>query len=339
MPDNLKTNRQGSARTPKILVFSTGGTIAMRNEGCAGVRPMPNHEGLPITGFRPDAIQIEEIVFSNLPSPHMDLRLWLDLASEIDTRSEDGNVLGAVVLHGTDLLPECALVLELCLKTRKPVVITGSMRAIGDEGYDGGRNLENAIRICMEMPSESQVAVTMADEIYPARHALKKNSVALASMTAYSGLLGRVYSNEVVFFQPLPTASYSLVDPHALNKTSLPKTGLICAFPGQDGSIVDLLLKTGIQGLVVEAFGAGNLPAGLARGIKSAIEKGLPVLITTRCFEGGVYPIYSYEGGAGEMQKNGALLCGNIPSGKALLILQIALACKTSPEKILEFFK
>ncbi len=311
----------------------------MHNEGDAGVRPAPGRTGLPIKNFRPGTLQIEQVVFSNLPSPHMDLRRWLDLASEIDSRIEDDNVLGAVVLHGTDLLPECALVLELCLKTRKPVVITGSMRAIGDEGYDGGRNLENALRICMEMPSGSQIAVTMADEIYPARHVLKKNSLALASMTAYSGLLGRVYSNEVVFLQPPPSAPYYLVNPDSLDKTALPQIALISAFPGQDGSIVDLLLKTGIQGLVVEAFGAGNLPVGLAQGIKSAIEKGLPVLITTRCFEGGVYPIYSYEGGAGEMQKNGALLCGNIPSGKALLILQIALACNTSPEKILEFFK
>lgn len=307
-------------------------------EDDTGVHTVQNGESIPIKIAEPDKLRFKEVAFSNLPSPHMSLSRWLDLAAAIDELIEDENVLGAVVLHGTDLLPECSLVLELCLKTGKPVVITGSMRSRGEEGYDGVRNLENAIRICLALPPGSQVMATMADEIYPARHVLKKNSVALASMSSQNGLVGRVYGDDVIFFHAPPAAPYYLIDPGRIDKATLPYVALIAAAPGQDGKLVDHLLQTGVQGLVIEGFGAGNLPAELASSARGALAKNLPVLLTTRCFEGGVYPIYSYPGGAREMLKHGALLCGNIPSAKAFLILQIALACKISPAKILDFF-
>ncbi|MBQ4132379.1 MAG: asparaginase, partial [Desulfovibrionaceae bacterium] len=184
---------QQTAGRPKLLVFSTGGTIAMQ-AGEEGIKPR-DRAGIAGLPSNLNAV-FEEIVFSNLPSPHMTLENWLKLAAAIDASLKSPEVAGAVVLHGTDLLPECALTLKLCLSAEKPVVVTGSMHAQGEAGYDGLRNLENAAAICLALPGCKNVFACMGDEIFSARTVFKQNSVAPASMSAHDGLLGRVVNKE-----------------------------------------------------------------------------------------------------------------------------------------------
>ena len=317
-------------------------------------------------------VSFEEIVFSNLPSPQMSLEKWLELAVAINTAlngAQSSQILGAVVLHGTDLLPECAQTLHLCLNVEKPVVITGSMRAQGEQGYDGLRNLENAARICLALPGAGVVLACMGDEIFSALNVFKQNSVAPASMAAEDGLLGRIAGQKAVFFrkeltdwakgaeaaaqaaqpvccQPPRSKQHNpacfrrpLFNPQSLLERGLPPAGLICARPGDDGLLVDLLLQSGIQGLVVEGFGAGNLPPLLARKLKAALAADLPVLLTTRCPRGGVHPIYAYEGGAKDLQEAGAILCAQTTSSKALIFLQMALASQFSKSQLKDFFE
>ncbi|MBQ4133747.1 MAG: hypothetical protein IJD04_08470, partial [Desulfovibrionaceae bacterium] len=132
---------------------------------------------------------------------------------------------------------------------------------------------------------------------------------------------------------------FPLFNPQKLLEQGLPQVGLIAALPGDEGLLVDHLLQSGIQGLVVESFGAGNTPPLLAARLKTALKAGLPVLIVTRCPLGGAHPVYAYAGGAKDLQEAGAILCGQCTALKAAIFLRMALASRLSKSRIEDFFK
>ena len=73
-----------------------------------------------------------------------------NLGKLIDEKMSLPEFTGCVVTHGTDTLEETAYFLDLFLKTKKPVVLTGSMRNFSELGYDGFSNLLSAILVASE---------------------------------------------------------------------------------------------------------------------------------------------------------------------------------------------
>ena len=73
---------------------------------------------------------------------------------------------------------------------------------------------------------------------------------------------------------------------------------LIKLASGSDSLLIDFLVERNVRGLVLEAFGRGNVPPAALPGIRRAVEKGIPVVITTRTIAGRVLDVYGYEGGA-----------------------------------------
>ena len=55
---------------------------------------------------------------------------------------------------------------------------------------------------------------------------------------------------------------------------------------GIGDGIISLLDPEKIDGVVIEALGAGNLPPLAAREITNLMEKGVPVVLVSRCFNG-----------------------------------------------------
>jgi L-asparaginase len=95
--------------------------------------------------------------------------------------------------------------------------------------------------------------------------------------------------------------------------------------PGADGRFIRASREHGAAGLVVEGFGAGNVPPGLVAELEALVRDGLPVVLTTRCLMGGVRPIYGYPGGAADLEKRGVILGGRFPGQKARILLMAAL--------------
>jgi L-asparaginase len=61
---------------------------------------------------------------------------------------------------------------------------------------------------------------------------------------------------------------------------------------GVDDALIRASLARGVRGLVIEATGCGNVPPAAVPGVRAALAARVPVLLVSRCPEGGVFPAY-----------------------------------------------
>ncbi|MDP1484816.1 hypothetical protein Q8F60_01845 [Streptococcus constellatus] len=80
-----------------------------------------------------------------------------------------------------------------------------------------------------------------------------------------------------------------------------------------------------IDGLVIEAFGAGNLPQEVAQKLSRMTASGLPIALVSRCFNGIAEPVYAYEGGGVMLREAGIMFVKELNAPKARIKLLIAL--------------
>lgn len=329
---------KNSGKTNKVAIFFTGGTIAMRPlpEG-RGVAPSGDFAQLmKELGLELDGISLLPVNWGDRPSPHMTPELMFRLAKDIDDALADPEVQGAVVLHGTDVLVESAFMADLTILSSKPVVFTGSMRFHSELGYDGIRNLLGGIKACLlPLPPELGVVVLMADRLFSAREVAKINSLNIdAFESPGTGPVGYIAGDSVILtrrsaIRPTPLKAWGLE----------PNVPLVTCYTGMDGSIIDFLGQNSIAGLVIEGFGAGNVPPDAAPAVEGLIEQNIPVVLTTRCIEGGVWPIYAYSGGAVDLADKGVILGGRLPGPKARILLMAAMASTKDINEIKKIFQ
>ena len=306
-----------------IAVFFTGGTIAMRQGADGAVRPALDLAALlaELPSVLPEVPEFLPVSWANLPSSHMTPELMFRLAQDVQATLDRDNIAGAIILHGTDVMEETAFMLDLLLDSSKPVVITGAMRSYGEAGYDGLRNLASAVRACLyPLPAGLGVVLLMTDKLFAAREVTKVHSMGLDAFgSPAAGPLGGCVAGGVQLFRmPVPHPP--------LRVTALEtRVDLLPLVPGADGRLIAFCRENGAKGLVLEGLGAGNVPPGALEELRKTLLAGLPVVLTSRCIEGGVWPVYGYSGGANSLRDMGVILGGNLRAQKARILLMVAL--------------
>ena len=265
--------------------------------------------------------EIEAYTFSSMPSPHMTLETMLKLSKFTTELVEREDIDGVVITHGTDTLEETAYLLDLTVRTKKPVVVTGAMRSGSELGYDGPFNL--ATSICTAISDEAVgrgVLVCFNGELNSASEVTKANSMALnAFRTPNFGPIGIVDTDNVIFYRD---ANYSeKYDVSEIKK----QVALIKCVVDMDSSYIDYLIEKGCGGIVIEALGRGNVPPKMVDGIKKATELNIPVVVVSRCFEGRVFESYGYEGGGKQLKDLGVIFGDTLPGQKARIKLILAI--------------
>ena len=66
---------------------------------------------------------------------------------------------------------------------------------------------------------------------------------------------------------------------------------------------------------------------------------GVPVVLASRCIQGGVWPIYGYPGGAAGLKDRGVILAGGLPGNKARMKLMVGLGLSLGPAELAEMFE
>lgn len=322
----------------EVAIFFTGGTITMKpRKDAPGVAPGGDFERLMEELNLPDpSLRLRPVFWGDRPSPHMTPELMFRLAKDVDHALKEPKLLGAVVLHGTDLLVESAFMADLVIDSIKPVVYTGSMRFYSELGYDGIRNLLGGIKACLlPLPPEVGVALLMTDRLFSAREAVKINSLNVDAFEAPgSGPVAYVAGDTLL----LTRRPHEHVVPIKADRIET-NVAMVACYPGMDAGLIDFFRERGVAGLVVEGFGAGNVPPGVVPGLARLIEGRVPVVVTTRCVDGGVWPMYGYPGGGAELERMGVILGGRLTAHKAQILLMAALGSTRDPGEIRRIFE
>lgn len=283
-------------------------------------------------------VTLQPIVWADLPSPHMTPELMFRLAKDVDHALEAPDTIGAVIIHGTDVLVESAFMADLVLTTTKPVVYTGSMRYFSESGYDGIRNLLNSIKACLlPIPPQTGAVILMTDRLFAAREVIKINALNIDAFDApETGPIGYITGEEVILRRCQSQFQRPLIHTDTIEQ----HVPLIACYTGMDSSLIEYLRQySHMAGLVVEGFGAGNIPPGLVPTLEHLTRDSIPVVLTTQCPQGGVWPIYGYPGGGADLQKKGVILGGRLSGAKARIQLMAALGAKLSYDQIRTLYR
>lgn len=302
----------------KILVLHTGGTISMQADDSGAVvtsqdNPM-NHVSNPLEG-----VEVHALDFFNLPSPHIKPKHMLALYQKIKEVADHYD--GFVITHGTDTLEETAYFLDTMEVPHKPIVLTGAMRSSNELGSDGVYNYLSALRVASDdKAADKGVLVVMNDEIHAAKYVTKTHTTNVSTFqTPTHGPLGLIMKHEILYFKTAePRVRFDLDKIQGL-------VPIIPVYAGMTEELLDLLPVDQLDGLIIQAFGAGNVPKETAQKLNDLIQEGLPIALVSRCFNGIAEPVYAYEGGGVCLQNAGVFFVKELNAQKARLKLLIAI--------------
>jgi L-asparaginase len=313
----------------RILVITTGGTIAMqREETAGGAVPALVGEDL-LAAVPPDLAELEFEEHCHLPSAHFTLDTVWTLKERVAAAVARREVDGVVVTHGTDVMEESAYLIDLTVPGDKPMVLTGAMRTASDLGYEGYANLAAAVRVAADAGARGLGAlVVMNDEIHAARFVTKTHTLSPATFKSLDfGPLGRVDGDRVVIAQ---RTTRDLVE----CKTLEPAVVLIKLAVGMGDDLLKYTLEQGAKGVVLEALGGGRVPPWWLPTIRRAVEDGVAVVIASRCPSGRIWDGYAYAGAYEELGDSGVLFANGLNGQKARIRLMCVLGAADAVEQV-----
>ena len=313
----------------RIVILTTGGTIAMRADATVG-GAVPVLAGADFAdGLPHDLAEIQFEEFSNLPSAHFTLDHIWNLSRRVAALVADAQVDGVVVTHGTDTLEESAYLCDLTIDSIKPIVFTGAMRTASELGYDGLANIAASIRVAAsDEARDCGTLVVFNDEIHAARDVTKTNTTALETFRSPEfGKLGQVDLSGVVIARQ-PTRREFIPATHLESNVHLLKLTVGMS----DGLLAYLVNTVNARGIVLEALGGGRVPPWWLPTIERAIKQGVAIVIVSRTGSGRTMDRYGYAGGHRDLSRIGSWFAGSLNGQKTRIKLMAALGT-SDPKK------
>lgn len=316
----------------KVVVLSTGGTIASRHDergvslACDDASALL--ERLPVPADVPVVGKDVLCVGSYLLTPADMARI----AREVHRTLADDDVLGVVVTHGTDTMEETAFLAELWHDDHRPVVFTGAQRPADAPDKDGPRNLADAITVAADPRSRDRGVLLVFDgAVFGARGTRKTQTLAAAAFAAPdTGPLGQVRDGALAYLA-LPVR-FPPIEPAELAGV---RVDVVAFYPGADTAALDAVVAAGATGVVLEATGSGNANPRICDAIARLTGAGVVVALSTRVHSGPVAGLYGNGGGA-DLVEAGAIPTGTLRPSQARILLTTLLARHRDPVRVVE---
>jgi len=318
----------------KIKIISTGGTISTQPDPSKGrltasllgqdlVKKVPGLQSIA-------EIQVEQ--FCNVLSFALTLEDMFRLAQTVNKSLAEEEIDGIVVTHGTATMEESAYMMDLLLKSEKPVVYTGAMYSASDPDSDGPRNILYSCHVAANDDAWGKGAlVCFNGEVHAARDVAKTHTFSVQTFHSFEhGILGSVDEEKVVFYRA-PLLRYTVETPQAVQEVDLIKV-----VAGMDDRLLKAAADSGVKGIVVEGLpGYGAVPPRVLWGMRDVINRGIPIVYTSRSPIGRVAPIkYGGGGGALDISDTGAIFAGDLRPVKARILLSLVLGATTDFKEI-----
>lgn len=324
----------------KICILYTGGTIGMvRTEN--GFAPRHGTFAAELDAIRdlssPDMPDWELVEFDPLlDSSNITYVQWNQIAAAIESRYDDYD--GFVVLHGTDTMAYSASALSFMLEgLSKPVIFTGSQIPLCELRSDGKDNLITSVLIASQ-DIVREVALFFGNELMRGNRCTKYSADRLIAFSspnyvelAKAGIDIKYRSKAFLDADP--------DQPLTVRYLKDTRLGVIKVFPGIKFDLFTPIVND-LQGLVLETFGAGNIPnydRALSDLIDEAARKGTIVVVCTQCPQGSVH-LGTYEAGS-KLVEAGAVSGFNMTTEAAVAKLSYLLSQDLTTAQIRELME
>lgn len=287
------TAQAQTAKLPNVVILATGGTIA----GTGATSTTTVGYTAATVGVQtliqavPELTKVANVtgeqVFQ-IASENMGNGEWLTLAKRVNVLLAQPNVDGIVITHGTDTLEETAYFLDLVVKSRKPVVLVGSMRPSTALSADGPINLYNAVILAGTPEAVGKgVLVAMNDQIHAARDVTKTNtSTPDTFKTPELGMLG-YFQGSHAFFYHQPIRKHTIDTEFDVSKlTALPQVDIAYGYANVGPVVVEALTAAGAKGIIHAGVGDGSLATKVIPALKAARAKGVVIVRASRVGQG-----------------------------------------------------
>ena len=289
-------------KLPKILLLSTGGTIASKVDYRTGA-VTPALSAAELYEAVPEIAKIAnvdaEVLFSEY-SENLQPEHWLEIAKKLDS-IVDSDYVGVIIAHGTDTMHYSSAFLSFALSGfKKPITLVGSQRSSDRPSSDAALNLIAATKFLVNTKSKGVFVVMHQNESDDAVAChlgtrVRKNHTSKRSafQTVGSEPAFVVYDDKILENMKNSFFSENEYNPRINLDT---KVALIKYHPGFNPEIIESLIKLEYRGIIFEGTGLGHVGRTMYDSIKKAKENGIFLGMTSQCIDGRV-SMTVYESG------------------------------------------
>lgn len=295
---------------------------------------IPFYSGNQLLKKIPELAQIAKVTvasITNIDSTNIHPKLWTQLAGKI--KENYSSYDGFVITHGTDTIAYSASALSFALqKLNKPIVFTGAQKPLDDVTSDGRNNLLNAVLVaCMNLP---EVCIVFGSKILRGNRATK---ISESSLDAFDSPMEAVLG-EVSLEPKLVNTSKKIHRESDLQFQQQYNSNVIVLtlHPGLPVSFLEKLIHSDCEGIILQAFGAGNVPDQLVPVLKQANKLHIPIVVLSQCSQ-GITQMQLYQVGFQTLEE-GAIPGNDMTLEAAVTKLMWILAYTKDMKKIKQLF-
>lgn len=251
----------------KILIISTGGTIASVKTDNGLVPGINSKDLLKHLNIKMDNIQVDTIDLLNIDSTDIRVENWIDIAKSIFENYDLYD--GFVITHGTDTLAYTAAALSYLIQnSRKPIVITGAQKSISNEITDAKLNLSNSITYACSEKSHNVVIVFNGKVIAGTRGRKEKTKSYDAFSSLNYPILATVQDERIIRYIYEKEESEKPKFYFELDNSVF----LLKLIPTIEGDILDFIFEK-YNCIIIESYGVGGIPKHIFENFKKLSQK------------------------------------------------------------------
>ena len=323
---------------PKILLISTGGTIASKIDYRTGaVTPALSPEEL--NSSIPELAELAnidtELILSEY-SENLQPKEWKMIAQKLDEYS-NSDYKGIIVAHGTDTMHYTSAFLSFALSGYPiPIALVGSQRSSDRPSSDAALNLISAVKFLIEA-NEKGVFVIMHNDESDQTIACHLGTRVRKNHTSKRGAFQTIGGNPA-FLIAENSIQKNITKKFFQTEKYLPRINvdsrvvLLKYYPGFDPRIVENLIDMGHKAIIFEGTGLGHIGRNMYEVVKKANHSGLFLGMTSQCIDGKVR-MTVYESGR-DLMDMGIVPLGNLIPEIALVKAMWALGNTEDISKI-----
>ena len=291
--EHIKKQKENPS-LPKILLISTGGTIASKVDYRTGA-VTPALSAAELNEAVPEIAKIanidSEVLFSEY-SENIQPEHWFQIATKLDSVA-NSDYAGIIIAHGTDTMHYTSSFLSFALSGFPiPVALVGSQRSSDRPSSDAALNLIAATKFLTESNVKG-IFVVMHNNASDETVVCHKGTRVRKNHTSKRGAF-ETMGDDPAFIITENKIEKNIDEDFFKNTKYEPKlrldtkVSLVKYYPGYDPKQVENLIKLGFKAIIFEGTGLGHVGKTMYDVIKDAKEQGIFLGMTSQCLDGSV---------------------------------------------------